>query len=659
MQQQLQQALVLHQNGQLLQAQALYEQILIAQPKNPDALHLLGVIALQTGDHTKAVDLISKAITNCPNNAGFHSNRGLALHGLKQMDAAIADYTRAIALQPDHAEAYFNRGLARYELNQTDAAIADYSQAISLKPDYVQAYSNRALAFQATHQPGAAVADYSEAIKLNPNLAEEYTNLGLAFQSLNQLDAALACHDRAIAIKPNLAEAYSNRGATLQALSQLDAALANHNQAVALKPDSAVAYSNRGATLQALGRLDAAITDFNQAIALKPDYAEAYSNRGTALQALNQLEAALANHYQAIVLKPEHAQAYSNLGATLQALNQLEAAISSYDQAIRLQPDHAEAQANKSMALLLSGDFVNGWVSYEWRWENKKTGLQKRNFSQPRWSGAESISGKTILLYAEQGLGDTLQFCRYAKLVNDLGTRVILEVPPALSGLLDKLDGVSELVTQGAPLPDFDYHCPLLSAPQAFKTDLGSIPRAARYLSSDTEKCAYWEKKLGAKDAPRIGLAWSGSTGHINDHNRSIELQRLLQYLPDGLQYISLQRDVRTADMEVLRQFPDILHFGDELHDFTDTAALCEQVDLVISVDTSITHLSAALGKPTWILLPFSPDWRWLLDREDSPWYPSAKLYRQENTGNWHGILTRLNRDLTQMAKQEPTKVAT
>jgi hypothetical protein len=325
---------------------------------------------------------------------------------------------------------------------------------------------------------------------------------------------------------------------------------------------------------------------------------------------------------------------------------------------LRSKPGYAEAHYNKSHALLLLGEFDKGWGLCEgWRWKVEeliKAGGGKRNFSQISWHGQKSLAGKTILLYSEQGYGDTIQFCRYVKLVANLGARVILEIQTeSLRGLLSDLEGVAQLV-KGNELPDFDFQCSLLSLPLAFKTNIKTIPASASYLNSDAINVAQWKTRLGEKAKPRIGLAWSGNTAHKNDNNRSFPLSSLVKHIPTGFQYVSLQKEVRDVDKPTLQARPDILNFANELNDFSDTAALCELMDIVISVDTSVAHLAAALGKPTWILLPFMPDWRWLLDRTDTPWYPSAKLYRQEAAGDWNGVFERVGADLTRNSRDAP-----
>ncbi len=389
-----------------------------------------------------------------------------------------------------------------------------------------------------------------------------------------------------------------------------------------------------------------AVRLIDRAIISQPDDATFYSNRGNALQKLAQLDAAVASFDKAIALRPDFVDAYYNRGNAMFELTRLDAAVASYDTAIALRPDHNEAIFNKSQALLLRGDLVRGWELFEWRWASEQMKPMKRTFPQPLWLGQESLAGRTILLHSEQGLGDTIQFCRYAKLVSDLGARVILEAPTPLVGLLRPLQGVSAVVAKGSPLPAFEYHCPLLSLPLAFKTTVDSIPCPVPYLRADFSKLTYWASKLGDRQSPRIGLVWSGRSDHKNDRNRSIGLAALLQQLPAGFEYVSLQKDIRDKDQSVLESRPDLLHFGPDLNDFADTAALCELMDVVISVDTSVAHLSGALGKPTWVLLPFTPDWRWLLDRDDSPWYPSVRLYRQPRISDWDSVLKKFKADL-------------
>lgn len=394
-----------------------------------------------------------------------------------------------------------------------------------------------------------------------------------------------------------------------------------------------------------------AVELIGKAIQINPKVAGFYSNRGNALKDLQRYEEAVASYDKAVGLKPDFAEVHYNRGIVLQELGRLAPALSSYQKAIAARPDYAEAYWNRALVLLLSGDFAKGWKEYEWRFKREKNYIEKRVFAQPLWLGKESLQDKTILLYSEQGLGDAIQFGRYAKLVADLGAKVILEVKDPLLGIMGTLDGVDTLVEKGTALPSFNYHCPLLSLPLAFNTRLDSIPAPSRYLSSDRDRVAKWQAKLGEKQAPRIGLVWSGNAQHINDTRRSVRLADLIGGLTTACEYVSLQKEVRDGDMQFLKSHAEVRHFGDELSDFGDTAALCDLMDIVISVDTSVAHLSGALGRPTWIMLPFSPDWRWLTERDDTPWYQSARLYRQEKIGDWARVFARLNADLADYVK--------
>jgi hypothetical protein len=360
-----------------------------------------------------------------------------------------------------------------------------------------------------------------------------------------------------------------------------------------------------------------------------------------------QLDEALACIDQALAIDPDNAVVHANRGIALVALCRLPEALASFDKAVGLEPGYAEAYFGRAVARLLSGDFAQGWVDFEWRWKrtNGPAGLQRREFAQPLWLGDKSLIGKTLLVHAELGLGDTLQFCRYVTPLAELGATVILQVQSPLVELLAELHGVSRVMTEGQPLPALDYHCPLLSLPLAFKTELNSIPAERKYLRADPAKVAQWKSRMDDPGGPRVGLVWRGDPNNRDDRHRSLALIDLLQELPADCRYYSLQKQLSESEKRLFRAHPTALCLADEL-DFTETAAVCECLDLVISVDTSVAHLSAALGKLTWILLPFSPDCRWLLSRADSPWYPTVKLYRQESIGEWRRVLTRVAGDL-------------
>ncbi len=467
----------------------------------------------------------------------------------------------------------------------------------------------------------------------------------MALHQSGQLQPAQRLYQSVLNDEPNNFDALHLLGVVAFQTQQHALAVELIGKAISLHANAAF-YSNLGNAQAALGQQQDAVASFDNAIRLKPDYADAYSNRGNALKALDQLHEALADYDHAIALKPDLADAWFNRGNALRELGQLETAIVSFDRAIALNPDRAAAWWNKALALLSLGDFAQGWPLYEWRWQTEPLASRKRTFSQPLWSGKEALLGKTILLHHEQGLGDTLQFCRFANQVAALGARVFIEVPASLAALLRTLVGVSGVIEQGNALPEFDFHCPLLSLPLALGTDLNSLAGAHAYLFADPVKCEQWAKILGKKTRPRIGLVWSGKAVPWYVHNRSIALAELLAQLPADYQYISLQNEFRESDLPALPMFPHLLQFGAALKDFSDTAALCSHMDLIISIDTSVAHLAGALGKPTWILLPFNADWRWLRERNDCPWYGSAKLYRQTRRDDWTNVLAALSKDL-------------
>jgi tetratricopeptide (TPR) repeat protein len=674
------QAIALHQTGQLALAQAIYEEILRVSPNCAEAMRLLGALAAQSRNSLKALDLINRAIELDPDNAAAHYIRGSVLRELKQWDAALASYERAIELKPDYAEAHLYRGIVLQEFKKWDAALACHDRAIVIRTDFAEAHFCRGNVLMQLRRLVEAVASYDQAIAARATFAEAYCNRGIVLKELGQMEAALSSYQRAISIRGDVAEthfncgnvlralkrshealssyaralalsgeyveAHCNRGNVFGELKQWESALASYERCIALRPDHPDAHSNRGNVLYELGRRDEALASYERAIAARPDFAEVHSNRGNVLSDLGRFTEALASCERAIGIRPDYAEAYCNRGNTLRGLYRFEEALASYGQAIAIHDDYANAHFNRSIAFLMRGDLASGWRGYEWRWKLETAAGMPRHASKPLWLGDESIAGKTVLLHAEQGLGDTLQFCRYATLAADAGATVILEVQQPLVNLLTGMPGVSQLVTSGSPLPDFTTHCPLMSLPLAFKTTLSTIPAQRRYLAGDARKVAHWRLKLPRETRPMVGIAWSGSATHRNDHHRSIPLQQLLSHLPRGPIYVCMQKEIREADRRVLDATPAIWNVAGELEDFSDTAALCECMDLVVTVDTSTAHLSAALGRPTWILLSSIPDWRWMVDRSDSPWYPAARLYRQPRIDAWDDVLGRVSADL-------------
>jgi lipoprotein NlpI len=503
---------------------------------------------------------------------------------------------------------------------------------------------------RAHHRAGrlsAAALIYDAILRIDPAQPDALHLLGLVELQSGRAQTARALIAKSVLLRPDYAPARNHLGNAVLALGDRAAALACYTDAIGLDPKYADAYFNRGNTLLDAQQHDAAIADYGRAIELDPQMAPAHLNLGIALAVLGRCEEALGRFDRAIALQPANPEAHYNRGLALQQAGKLTAAIESYGRAIELRSDYAEAYVNRGMARLLSGDLLDGWSDFEWRWAPSGSSLAatRRHYGEARWLGGEPLAGKTIFLHGEQGLGDTIQFCRYAALLANRGANVVMEVERPLLRLLHGLRGISTLVPTGDPPPRFDYQIPLMSLPLACQTDLRTIPAAPKYLAGDSHEIAHWRDRLSRSlepNRPWIGLASSGNPTHANDANRSLPLAMLLDALPRSCGYVVVQKDIREQDRRTLAQRPQILEFSADLHDFSDTAALCEALDVVVSVDTSLAHLSAALGKPTWILLPNQPDWRWLVDRSDSPWYPTATLFRQERPGDWSGVLHRV-----------------
>ena len=616
----LDQAVAAYRAGQYVEAEKICQQIVSTQGGAFDVLYVLAVVQAMLDKHELALQHYNRALALQPRHAEALSNRGNTLKALKRLEAALESFDKAIAVQPNYALALTNRGAVLFDLKRYADALASYDRSLAIRPDQAEALYNRAGTLHALKRYEEAVANYDKAITLRPQFAAAYANRGNSLNELNRLDQALESFDRALALQPNLVEALCNRGNVLNRLKRFEEALASYDRALGLNPGHAASHYNRGTTLHALTRYEEALASYDHALALQPDYPEALSNRG----------------------------------ATLYELKRHGEALQSYDRAITLQPDYPEAHWNAASLSLLTGNFTRGWMEYEWRWKYETLASAKRNFVQPLWRG-ETIDGKTILLHGEQGLGDTIQFCRYTPLVTARDARVILEVDEQLRPLMLSLSGAAQVVSAGDSLPDFDLHCPLLSLPRVFETQLETMPSSVPYLYASPHKLMEWDTRLGTRTRARVGLAWSGNAAHHRDQIRSINLSALSALLDADAIFISVQKDVRPADAAVLGEQKDIIQFADALRDFSDTAALIANLDLVISVDTSVAHLAGALGRPIWVLLPYLPDWRWLLDRDTSPWYPTARLFRQDRTRSWDSVIPNVRDALLKFINRAKT----
>jgi tetratricopeptide (TPR) repeat protein len=609
-QQQIAEAIALLQQGQFAEAEATLLAILKRDSRNFDALHLAGVAAVEAGRLDEGIPRIRRAIAINPKNSAAHNNLGTALLRLDRHEEALASLDRAVAINPQNAQAHHSRGSALGKLKRLDAAIAAYGRAIALAPNYAEAYCDRGCAFAEKEDWNAALADQEKAVSLNPHSAECLANLALALGHFERFEEALL-------------------------LSQ---------NALKRNPDSFAAWKSHSLALFGIGRFSEALDATDALIRLQPLMAEGYLWRARVLSRLGQPEAALMAAEKARSLAPEDHAKHDAYGNGLIKLNRLEEALAAFGQALKLKPDDADTRWNRALALLQLGRFQEGWREYEYRIPRHKNEAV-RQFPTPAWRGVEPLKGQRLFLYWEQGFGDTIQFSRYALLAAAAGAQVTLSVQEPLRRLFREFDPAVTVIGPKEQPDSFDLHCPLLSSPLAFDTRLETIPSwSGGYLKSPDAEAAYWAQRLPAARR-RIGLVWSGNPKHGNDFNRSVPLSRFLPLFRSADAWVSLQKDLPESD-EASIHATGILNFGSEISDFADTAALISALDLIISVDTSVAHLAGALGKPIWLMLPFAPDFRWLLDRRDSPWYPRMRLFRQDRPGDWDGVVAQISATL-------------
>ncbi len=645
-------ALALHQAGRLAEAEGLYRQVVAADPRQSDALHLLGVLSFQSGRFDEAVALITQALQVNEAAPFYHNNLGAVLRAQDKLDEAAVHYERALALQPDYAEARDNlaavvetRGLALKSEGSLDVAAACYRRLIELKPDSAVAHNNLGSVLKDQGQAEEAEKCFRHALALCPDFPEAHSNLGLVLQERGLWDDALACHAKALALAPQLAEAHLNIAAAYKEQGQFAAAVTHYEQAIRAKPELAEAHYALATTLQAWGKTDEAVPAFERALALKPHYPEALNNLGLALCALGRLDESEACYRKALAQKQDYVSACNNLGTTHLHQGRYRDALALYRRATALDPTYADAPWNESIALLLLGEFAEGWAKYEGRWRHGHMDTPARAYPLPLWQGERLDSGK-LLIWPEQGIGDEIMF---AGLIPDLvraGFRCVLDSSPRMQPLLARSFPSVEVIAD--PRPDLDpalgiaAHVPEGSLPRLLRPDLRSFKATTSpYLVADPELT----RRIKARDADgrlRVGLAWHTKNRDVG-RVRSIALSQLapLMALP-GVQWINLQygdADALAAEAKAAGVPLAFDRAVDQMRDLDAFAAQIAGLDLVITIDNSTAHLAGALGVPTWLLLSFVPNWRWLLERDDSPWYPTVRLFRQPKMGDWEPVI--------------------
>jgi tetratricopeptide (TPR) repeat protein len=566
--------------GRPLEAQVCCQQALAIQHDHADALHLMGLLSLQGGQHDHAVEWLTRAIRQDP-RTDYLTTLGIALKQMGRLDEALRVFDKAVQLKPDDAELWKHLGGMLLALDRSAEALLAYQHALHLAPEHWEA------AYQS----------------------------GLILHRVERFEEALAQLDRCVALRGDHVPTLQLHARALRSLKRYEECLADNMRAYALDGTDAFTCNNIGDALQLLGRHDEGLGWFDKGLELRPDSAEIFYNKGFALHQMHR-------HSEAIV---------------------------AFEQAVALDPGHARAAYDLAHLLLVTGNLEAGFAAREVRWKLPEFSQNYPKLSQPKWLGEVPIDGKTLLICADEGLGDTIQFARYVPLLAERGARVVLVVHEALRPLLSRTPGVSECLPFSAECPPFDLHCPMMSLPLAMRTTLETVPPAQYLPPLAGERVARWRHRPGRHDRPRIGLVWSGNPNYRNDANRSMPLRELAPLFDLDATFVSLQKDLRPDDAAVLRERRDIIDLTAELTDFVETAALVSCLDLVISVDTGVAHLSGTLGRPTWILLPYVNDWRWLTDRDDSPWYPTVRLFRQDAQRDYAVVIARLRDELERM----------
>lgn len=576
---------------------------------------------------------------------------------LQKPESRLATRNLQLATTPatDNSQLLLSVAHAHHTAGRTAEAEGLYQQVLIAQPNHAGALNRLGVLLLQTGRADAAVVRLRRASEIDPSSAMVLSNLGAALRQTSDFDGALNVLQQAVKLDPTLAMAHMNLASALLDLNQPSEALVAIEKSLSLDPQSADAHNNRGNALKALARWDEAIETYHIALSLSPELAAAHSNLGVALMEMNDLPTAIAHYRKAIELDPNYAEAFGNLANALAASGDLEAALLAAAHGVNLSPNNVHGHWNLAVVLLSRGDYIAGWDEYEWRFRSRGDSTLSR-FIMPRWDG-QDLTDKTIILHAEQGFGDAIQFVRYVPMVAELGGRVILECHPELVTLFETVDGAAQVIARGEPLPFADYQCPLMSLGRVFGTTLLSIPADGPYLFLAKPGSSEYLRDRRAERL-KIGFVWAGNPKHSNDARRSVPFEMLAPILQMEAEFISLQRDEHDiSETEPGHPRPGLTNTGPRTArlcstaangDFLQTAKVVASLDLIITVDTAVAHLAGALGVETWIMLPARPDWRWLTDRTDSPWYPTARLFRQTVRDDWTDVIARVSATLAE-----------
>jgi tetratricopeptide (TPR) repeat protein len=649
-----QQAVALIKQGQLLKAEALLRGLIATGTVNHTVYGNLAAICGMQGRFDELLVLIKKTLKLNPSNPEAHNNLGILLHNQGKHNAAITSYQKAIQLKPDFSEAHNNLGNSLKKQGDLITAIASYKKAIHFRADFPEAYSNLGIIFQEQGDLMASIASYEKAIQLNINFLDAHYNLGNALKEQGELNAAIASYHTVLRLKPNFPEAYNNLGATHQLQGNLTAAITSYNRALKLKPNYPDALNNLGNTLKEKGEIKAAINSYSKALGIKPDYPEACNNLGIAFKEKGDLTAAIASFNQALRLNPNYPEAHANLGNTLHEQGNLTEASISYKKSLELNPDNPEVHVNYSLTMLLLGDYKNGWEEYTWRTKiTSNSSIRLALKSLKLWHGESLKHESKLLLVTEQGLGDILQFMRYALALRCQKLNVSLCAQSRLHPLIQS-SGIdsSPLTPEKANQVTEGQWMPLLSVPRQLKVSPSNPIINKPYIKSSTELNKKWKAILSAKPKPTIGINWRGNRNDTSRLSRNIPAHTFSK-ITGALSghFLYLQRDAHHSEIEEItfsqKLTPDQLDVlrivdSDKPGDFLEYAAIISNCDLVITTGSTVAHLAGGIGIPTWVLLPDVPDWRWGLEGETTFWYPSMRLFRQRKRGNWYEVIERV-----------------
>lgn len=673
------------QLGQATEAAAELRGVLRERPEYPGAAKHLAIAAARLGRSEEVIDALRQALRANPSDADIHNDLGIFLARVGRHEDAAVCYREALRIRPEFADAHNNLGNALRNRGRLEEAIACFREALRIRPNYPEAHNNLAIALKYSGKYEEAIACYQEALRLRPAYAEAHHNLALALAERGRLEPAVVCYQQAVRLKPDYAEAYANLanalsdlgrnteaadacrralklrpddarlhknlGIALARQDRLDEAIGAYREALKLRPDFPEAYNDMAITLSRQGKFGEAIACYESALKCRPDYAEARNNLGNALRSVGRFQEAVEQYQHAIRIKPDYADAHNNLGIAFAEVARFDEAVASYTRCLSMRPNHVDAHMNRALTWLRMGELPQGWAEYEWRW--KKRSVSTRPLIQPQWNGVPP-AGRRILLLPEQGLGDTIQFVRYARILKERGATVFLECPERLMKLLARTPGIDKLIPQGQPLPDYDMYAPLLTLPGLLGTTLEAIPSEVPYIEPDPELLKQWQGELSGISEFRVGINWQGNPKYAGDRHRSIPLAHFAPLAKvAGVRLISIQKNHGSEQLPAFASEHHVLDLGKRLDEstgpFMDTAAVLKSLDLFITSDTSVVHLAGALGVPVWMALSTTPDWRWLTARDDNPWYPTMRIFRQDHFMEWGPVFERMAVELKRL----------